>query len=120
LKRTDLSLGRPPEKRPTLWPRGDQSLPALFRGASLSWWRRDEKEKLTAHEIAGLIEERIGRRAAIMVMGDHPMNGWHAQVLAPGNPKILELQAEVDKISDGCAGDTTSKAEIEYSASQKR
>jgi hypothetical protein len=59
-----------------------------------------QKEKKTAREIAAEIEERIGRRAAILVMIDHPINGWYAQVVAPGNPKLLELQAEVDKISD--------------------
>jgi MOSC domain-containing protein YiiM len=59
-----------------------------------------QKEKKTAHEIAAEIEERIGRRAVISVMRDHPINGWYARVVAPGNPKLLELQDEVDKISD--------------------
>jgi hypothetical protein len=59
-----------------------------------------QKEKKTAREIAALIEERIGGRAAIIVMKDHPINGWYASVVAPGTPNLLELQAEVDKISD--------------------
>jgi hypothetical protein len=59
-----------------------------------------KKEKLTAQEIAATIEERIGRRAAITVMRDHHINGWYAYVVAPGNPKLLQLQEEVDKISD--------------------
>lgn len=59
-----------------------------------------QKEKKTAREIAALIEERIGRRAAIIVMRDHPINGWYASVVAPGTPNLLELQAEVDRISD--------------------
>jgi hypothetical protein len=63
-----------------------------------------KKEKKTAGEIAAEIEERIGRRAAIIVMRDHPINGWYAQVVAPGNPKLLDLQAEVDKISDALRG----------------
>ena len=57
------------------------------------------KEKKTAHEIAAIIEQRIGRRAAINVLRDHPINGWYASVVAPGTPNLLELQAEVDQIS---------------------
>jgi hypothetical protein len=59
-----------------------------------------KKEKKTAHEIASFIEERIGQRATIIVMGDHPISGWHAQVVAPSYPKRLELQEKVDRISD--------------------
>ena len=59
-----------------------------------------KKENKTAREIAAEIEERIGRRAAIKVMRDHQINGWYAQVIAPGNPNLLQLQEEVDKISD--------------------
>jgi hypothetical protein len=33
-------------------------------------------------------------------MKDHPINGWYATVVAPGTPNLLELQAEVDKISN--------------------
>jgi hypothetical protein len=58
-----------------------------------------QKEKKTAHEIAAEIEKRIGRRAAIIVMRDHPINGWYASVVAPGTPNLLELQEKVDKIS---------------------
>jgi hypothetical protein len=58
------------------------------------------KEKKTALEITDLIEERIAKRASIIVMRDHPINGWYAQVVTPSHGKRLELQEEVDKISD--------------------
>jgi hypothetical protein len=58
-----------------------------------------KKEKKTARAIAALIEERIARRAEIIVMRDHPINGWYAQVVAPSHGTRLELQGEVDKIS---------------------
>jgi hypothetical protein len=56
-----------------------------------------KKEKLTAREIADPIEERIGRRAAILVMRDHPINGWYTQVVAPGDPKLVELKSRQDQ-----------------------
>jgi hypothetical protein len=59
-----------------------------------------KKEKKSAREIAAMIEERISRRATISVIKDHPINGWYAIVVAPGNPNLLALQAEVDGISD--------------------
>jgi len=43
------------------------------------------------------------------VMRDPPINGWYAQVVAPSNPKILELQAEVDQSATRCASVTNSK-----------
>jgi hypothetical protein len=58
-----------------------------------------QKEKKAASEIAAAIEKRIGGRAAVIVMRDHPINGWYASVVAPSTPNLLELQAEVDKIS---------------------
>jgi hypothetical protein len=58
------------------------------------------KEKKTAREIADLIEERIAKRSKIIVMRDHPINGWYAQVVASSHGTRLELQEEVDKISD--------------------
>jgi hypothetical protein len=58
----------------------------------------------TANEIAALIEARIERRASIVVMRDHPINGWYAQVIAPGTQNLLKLQAEVDRISDVLRG----------------
>jgi hypothetical protein len=43
------------------------------------------KEKKTALEIAAIIQERIGGRATIVVMRDHPINGRYAQAVASGN-----------------------------------
>jgi hypothetical protein len=57
------------------------------------------KEQKTAVELASMIEERIGRRGRITVMRDHPINGWYAAV-APGTHNILQLQADVNRISD--------------------
>jgi hypothetical protein len=59
-----------------------------------------KKEKKTAHEIASFLEDRIGQRATIIVMRDHPISRWHAQVVAPSYLKRLELQAKIDRISD--------------------
>jgi hypothetical protein len=58
------------------------------------------KEKKSAREIAAMIEERISGRATVSVVKDHPINGWYAMVIAPGNPNLLDLQVEVDGISD--------------------
>jgi hypothetical protein len=51
------------------------------------------KEKKTARENAELVEERITKRSKIIVMRDHPINGWYAQVVAPSHGERLELQA---------------------------
>jgi hypothetical protein len=73
---------------------------APLRGAFVGMNDAMGKEKKTAREIADLIEERIAKRSKIIVMRNHPMNGWHAQVVAPSHGTRLELQAAVDKISD--------------------
>jgi hypothetical protein len=59
-----------------------------------------QKEKKTALAITALIEERIDRRAKVIVMRNDDPNGWFAQVVAPGSPKLAQLQTQVDQITD--------------------
>jgi hypothetical protein len=58
------------------------------------------KEKKTSLDIAALIEERIAWRATVVVMRGDTINDWYAQVVAPRESGLAELQAKVDQITD--------------------
>jgi hypothetical protein len=46
-----------------------------------------------------MIEERIGHRAKVTIMRNHPINNWYAMV-TPGTRNILQVQDDVNRISD--------------------
>jgi hypothetical protein len=56
------------------------------------------KEHKTATEPTSMIEKRIGHRAKVTVMPNHPINNWYAMVTR--RTHILQIQDDVNRISD--------------------